>query len=40
MEMKKMVYEKIVCPYCKSTIVNASHDFILSKKEIFEQRME
>ncbi len=29
-----------VCPYCKSTIVNASHDFILSKKEIFEQRME
>ena len=29
-----------VCPYCKSTIVNGSHDFVLSKKSAINQTFE
>ena len=29
-----------ICEYCRSTIINSSFDFLLSKKDIFEQRVE
>ena len=28
------------CPYCNSTIISSSHDFILAKKQAISQRME
>ena len=28
------------CPYCNSTIVSSSHDFILAKKQTISQSME
>lgn len=29
-----------ICPYCRSTIINDYHDFLLSKKENINQKME
>ncbi len=32
--------ESTTCPYCNSTVINANHDWVLSKKQMISQEME